>query len=281
MEEDDSTHYELILGGLKAETLYSVSVAAYTTKGDGAHSKAKLVQTTGIVPGPPSLWVRPGSDSSVVVRWAPPRDCSETASDSQGTPVEIRGYRLQFGLKNTSSNTTVDFTHRERNFTVRDLSPGSTYLFALSAKSRAGYGGVAQQEITIPMFPPSGYPKLADFLNATCCSLQFSWLPPAPNESNGVITEYTVAYKQAAAPRLSTDPASSALPTPSAPPWSITLPASDSSYTILGLNHSTAYEVQLRAHNKAGPGPFSPTLLCLTLAFDTGRPREHLSTSKH
>lgn len=39
---------ELILGGLKAETLYSVSVAAYTTKGDGAHSKARLVQTTGI-----------------------------------------------------------------------------------------------------------------------------------------------------------------------------------------------------------------------------------------
>lgn len=39
---------ELILGGLKAETLYSVSVAAYTTKGDGAHSKAKLVQTLGI-----------------------------------------------------------------------------------------------------------------------------------------------------------------------------------------------------------------------------------------
>lgn len=39
---------ELILGGLKAESLYSVSVAAYTTKGDGAHSKAKLVQTLGI-----------------------------------------------------------------------------------------------------------------------------------------------------------------------------------------------------------------------------------------
>lgn len=38
----------MILGGLKPETLYSISVAAYTTKGDGAHSKAKLVQTQGI-----------------------------------------------------------------------------------------------------------------------------------------------------------------------------------------------------------------------------------------
>ncbi|XP_013888308.1 receptor-type tyrosine-protein phosphatase S isoform X2 [Austrofundulus limnaeus] len=273
MEENDSTLYELILGGLKAETLYSVSVAAYTTKGDGAHSKAKLVQTTGIVPGPPSLWVRPGLGSSVVLRWAPPQDCSGTGSDSRGTPVEIRGYRLQFGLKNSSLNSTVDFTHRERNFTLRDLSPGSSYLFALSAKSRAGYGEAARQEIAVPMFPPSGYPRLADFVNVTCCSLQFSWLPPAPEESDGVLTEYTVSYKQAATPGLSTDPGSSAIPSPPTPPWLVTLPASESSYIIVGLNHSTAYEVQLRAHNKAGPGPFSPPLLCLTLAFDTDVPR--------
>jgi hypothetical protein len=36
------------VGGLKPETSYSVSVAAYTTKGDGTHSKAKVVQTLGI-----------------------------------------------------------------------------------------------------------------------------------------------------------------------------------------------------------------------------------------
>uniref|UniRef100_A0AAQ5YHU3 protein-tyrosine-phosphatase n=1 Tax=Amphiprion ocellaris TaxID=80972 RepID=A0AAQ5YHU3_AMPOC len=219
MEEDDSTQYELILGGLKAETLYSVSVAAYTTKGDGAHSKAKLVQTPGI-----------GKHMSSIHR---------------GTPLEIQGYRLQFGPKNTSLDTTVDFTNREKNFTVRDLSPGSSYVFVLSAKSRAGYGDVVQQEITVPMSPPLGYPKISDFVNATCCSLQFSWLPPAPEECNGVITEYTIAYKETA--------------------------ASESSYTILGLNHSTTYEVQLRAHNKAGPGPFSPPLVCLTLALETGR----------
>ncbi|KAF7222769.1 receptor-type tyrosine-protein phosphatase delta-like [Nothobranchius furzeri] len=281
MEEDDSTQYELILGGLKAETLYSVSVAAYTTKGDGAHSKAKLVRTTGIVPGPPSLWVRPQSATSVVVRWSPPLDCPETAPDNRGTPLEIKGYHLQYGLKNSSLNTTEDFSPRERNFTVGNLTPGSSYLFVLAAINRVGYGDAAQQEIDIPISPPSGYPKLTDFVNATCCSLQFFWLPLAPDECNSVITEYTVAYKQAAAPRLSADPVPSVSPAPSAPPWLITLPASESSYTIVGLNHSTAYEVQLRAHNKAGPGPFSPALLCLTLAFETGRPGEHLSASKH
>ncbi|XP_034744852.1 receptor-type tyrosine-protein phosphatase S-like isoform X10 [Etheostoma cragini] len=273
MEEDDSTQYELILGGLKSETLYSISVAAYTTKGDGAHSKTKLVQTLGIVPGPPSLWVRPGSGPTVVVRWAPPVECSESSSDSRGAPVVIQGYRLQFGLKNTSLDNTVDFTNKEKNFTVRNLSPGSTYVFVLSAKSRAGYGDVVQHEITVPVFPPVGYPKIPDFVNATCCSLHFSWLPPAPEECNGVITEYTILYKEAAGLKPFADPVPAAIPAPTAPPWLITLPASESSYTILGLNHSTAYEVQLRAHNKAGPGPFSPPLVSRTLAFETDVPR--------
>lgn len=208
----------------------------------------------------------------MVVRWAPPLECSESGSDSRGAPLQILGYRLQFGPKNTSLDTTVDFTNRETNFTVRNLSPGASYVFVLSAKSRAGYGDLVQQEITVPMFPPSGYPKISDFINATCCSLQFSWLPPAPEECNGVITEYTVAYKEATSPKPSADPVGpSSLPAPPSLPWLITVPARESSYTILGLNHSTAYEVQLRAHNKAGPGPFSPPVVSRTLAFETGR----------
>uniref|UniRef100_A0A8C5I390 protein-tyrosine-phosphatase n=1 Tax=Gouania willdenowi TaxID=441366 RepID=A0A8C5I390_GOUWI len=236
---------EMILGDLKADTLYSITLAAYTTKGDGAHSKAKLVQTRGIVPGPPSLWLRPESGPSVVVRWAPPLNCLESVSKSQEAPVEIQGYRLQFGLKNSSLNVGLNFTNREKNFTVRNLFSGSTYVFVLSAKSRAGYGDVVQQEITIPLFPPSGYPKISDPINATCCSLQLSWHHLSPEQQNDAITEYTLAYKEASGPKPSSDPGSS-LPAP----------------TVL-----------IRAHNKAGPGPFSPPLVHFTLAFETDVPR--------
>ncbi|XP_073693738.1 LOW QUALITY PROTEIN: receptor-type tyrosine-protein phosphatase delta-like [Garra rufa] len=48
-EYDDSAEHELVLTDLHAETTYSVTVAAYTTKGDGARSKPKLVTTTGAV----------------------------------------------------------------------------------------------------------------------------------------------------------------------------------------------------------------------------------------
>lgn len=42
-----STGQEAIITGLLPETTYSVILAAYTTKGDGARSKAKVVTTTG------------------------------------------------------------------------------------------------------------------------------------------------------------------------------------------------------------------------------------------
>ncbi|XP_024908290.1 receptor-type tyrosine-protein phosphatase S isoform X4 [Cynoglossus semilaevis] len=272
-EEDESTQYELILGDLKPETVYSVSVAAYTTKGDGAHSKAKLVQTLGIVPGPPSLQLRLRSGPSVEVWWTPPLESFESGSNSRRLPVEIQGYRLQFGLKNSALYTTIEFGNREKNFTVKTLSPGSTYVFVLSAKSKAGYGDVAQQEITVPIYPPMGYPEISDIVNVTCCSVQFSWLPLTSKESNSPITGHTVAYKQVTDPKPSTDPAASTSSSLSIPPWIVSLPANDFSCIIQGLNHSTAYELQLRAHNKAGPGPFSPPLVFQTLAFETDVPR--------
>nr|XP_029478833.1 LOW QUALITY PROTEIN: receptor-type tyrosine-protein phosphatase S-like [Oncorhynchus nerka] len=264
--EDDFTEYEMIVGGLKPETSYSVSVAAYTTKGDGTHSKAKVVQTLGIVPGAPSLSVRPGSESSMVVRWGPPSRGSDSGPGAKGSEIQIQGYRLQFGLKNATLDTIVEFSSRERMYTLTDVIPGLTYVVTLSAKSRSGYGDESWEELEMPEYPPRGYPQIMESINATCCSLQFSWLPPVPSERNGVITEYTVAYREEGG----LDPMGI---DPLGPPRQITLPASESSYTILGLNHSTGYEVQMCAHTSVGPGPFSPPLLYRTMTFETDVPR--------
>ncbi|XP_053700105.1 receptor-type tyrosine-protein phosphatase S isoform X7 [Synchiropus splendidus] len=69
---DDTAEYDMVIGGLKPDTTYSITVAAYTTKGDGARSKPKLVVTKGAVPGPPFLSVAPNSETSAVVHWDPP-----------------------------------------------------------------------------------------------------------------------------------------------------------------------------------------------------------------
>lgn len=44
----------MVIGGLKPDTTYSITVAAYTTKGDGARSKPKLVVTKGA--GQSNVW---------------------------------------------------------------------------------------------------------------------------------------------------------------------------------------------------------------------------------
>lgn len=43
----ESHKQEMIIAGLQPETAYSITVAAYTMKGDGARSKPKVVTTKG------------------------------------------------------------------------------------------------------------------------------------------------------------------------------------------------------------------------------------------
>ena len=182
--------------------------------------------------------------------------------------MEVQGYRLGFRPRNATLDTTVELSARERTYTLTDIRPPVTYIFTLAARSRAGYGEEARQEVEVPDQPPSGFPQVSDEVNATCCSLQLSWGPPDPAQANGVITEYTITYREVGGAKP--PDATPAAATPAAP-WQVTVPASQSSYTILGLNPSTVYEVQLRAHTSAGSGPFSPPLLSSTLAFETGR----------
>ncbi|KAF6733957.1 Receptor-type tyrosine-protein phosphatase F [Oryzias melastigma] len=68
---DESTEHEAVIGGLQSETTYSVTVAAYTTKGDGARSKAKVVTTTGAVPGKPSMIISATSGNTALIQWQP------------------------------------------------------------------------------------------------------------------------------------------------------------------------------------------------------------------
>ncbi|KAG7488082.1 hypothetical protein MATL_G00030720 [Megalops atlanticus] len=219
-ETDDTAEYEMIIGGLQPDTTYSITVAAYTTKGDGARSKPKLVVTKGAVPGPPSLFVRQQSETSALVQWKPP--------ESKAPGLEVLGYRLQFGRKDVTPLAALEFTAQEREYTVSSVHRGAIYIFKVSAKSHSGFGEEAWQELTIP------------------------------EERNGAITEYTIAYKEAGS---------------SASPRELTLPASESSYTLNSLHPNSAYDVKIRAHTSVGPGPYSPPIQYRTVAVETDVPK--------
>ncbi|KAG7456890.1 hypothetical protein MATL_G00240710 [Megalops atlanticus] len=241
---------EMIIGGLQPDTTYSITVAAYTTKGDGARSKPKLVVTKGAVPGPPSLSVSQHTETSAVVRWQPPAE--------GGPGLEVQGYRLQFGRKDVTPLATLEFTAQEQEYTVSNVHRGATYIFRISAKSRSGFGEEAWQELTVPEEVPKGYPQILEGSNVTCCSVQLSWQPPVLAERNGAITEYTLAYKEAGS---------------AGSPRELTLPASESSYTLNSLNPNSVYDVKIRAHTSVGPGPYSPPIQYRTVAFETDVPK--------
>uniref|UniRef100_A0AAQ4QU09 protein-tyrosine-phosphatase n=1 Tax=Gasterosteus aculeatus aculeatus TaxID=481459 RepID=A0AAQ4QU09_GASAC len=229
---------------LSSDTTYSITVAAYTTKGDGARSKPKLVVTKGPVPGLPYLSVEQDSETSAVVRWDPP-------DFTNG--MDLQGYRLQFGRKDVSPLATLEFAPQERQYPVVNIHLGATYLFKVSAKSRGGFGEEAVVELSVPEKTPGGYPQIHEGSNVTCCSLQLSWSPPILAERNGVITEYTLAYKETGTGGASRE---------------LRFPPSQCSYVVNSLKPNSAYDVKIRAHTIVGPGPYSPTIQYRTVAFD-------------
>uniref|UniRef100_A0A667XEB3 protein-tyrosine-phosphatase n=1 Tax=Myripristis murdjan TaxID=586833 RepID=A0A667XEB3_9TELE len=235
---------EMVIGGLHPNTTYSITVAAYTTKGDGARSKPKLVVTKVAVPGPPRLSVAQDSETSAVVRWDPPDLVSG---------MDLQGYRLQFGRKDVSPLATLEFAPQERVYSVGSVHRGATYLFKISAKSRGGFGEEAVMELRVPENTPGGYPQIKEGSNVTCCSVQLSWSPPVLAERNGAITEYTLAYKEAGT---------------GGAPRELRLPPNLSSYVLNSLKPNSAYDVKIRAHTSVGPGPYSPPIQYRTVAFD-------------
>ncbi|XP_047230412.1 receptor-type tyrosine-protein phosphatase S isoform X11 [Girardinichthys multiradiatus] len=235
---------EMVIGGLKPDTTYSVTVAAYTTKGDGARSKPKVVVTKGAVPGPPYLSVAQDSKTSAVVHWDPPDLING---------MDLQGYRLQFGRKDVSPLATLEFAPQERQYSVGNIHRGASYLFKISAKSRGGFGEEAVVELNVPENAPGGYPQITKGSMVTCCSMQLSWSPPVLAERNGVITEYTLAYKEAGTREA---------------PQELRLPPNLSSYELNSLKPNSAYDVKIRAHTSVGPGPYSPPIQYRTVAID-------------
>lgn len=203
-----------------------------------------------VVPARPVLSVNLVNETSASVIW--------TTQRSSDPLQEIRGFRLTYGLRNHSRSISVDVGPEERRRDVSDLRPGGVYSFLLAARGRSGYGELAEEELSVPEFPPRGFPQLLERVNATCCSLQFSWIPPG-----GAYTGYTLAYEEAGG---------------SVEPRTLTVPADACSYTLHGLNPDQEYAVRISAHNGAGSGPFSPQVRFRTTAFDTGTTGERNPT---
>ncbi|VTJ88426.1 Hypothetical predicted protein [Marmota monax] len=243
---------EMVITDLQPETAYSITVAAYTMKGDGARSKPKVVVTKGAVLGRPTLSVQQTPEGSLLARWEPP-----AAAEDQ-----VLGYRLQFGRQDAPPLATLEFAPSEDRYTAAGVHKGATYVFRLAARSRGGLGEEAAEVLSIPEDAPHGHPQILEAAgNASAGTVLLRWLPPVPAERNGAIVKYTVAVREAGAlgPARETE-----LPAAAEP-------GAENVLTLRGLKPDTAYDLQVRAHTRRGPGPYSPPVRYRTFLRDQGR----------
>uniref|UniRef100_A0A8B9NB34 Receptor-type tyrosine-protein phosphatase F n=1 Tax=Accipiter nisus TaxID=211598 RepID=A0A8B9NB34_9AVES len=231
---------ETIIGGLLPETTYSVTVAAYTTKGDGARSKPKVITTTGAVPGKPTMMISTTAMNTALIQWHPPKEMVG----------ELLGYRLQYRRLDEEKMNTIDFGKRDHHYTVTNLHKGATYLFKLSAKNRAGPGEEFEKEITTAEDVPSGFPQNLRVVGLTTSTTEVAWDPPVLAERNGKIVNYTVVYRDINSQQ------------------DLVNITKDTSITLTNLKPDTTYDIKVRARTNKGVGPLSPSIQSRTMPVE-------------
>ncbi|XP_036035397.1 receptor-type tyrosine-protein phosphatase F isoform X19 [Onychomys torridus] len=114
---------ETTISGLTPETTYSVTVAAYTTKGDGARSKPKVVTTAGAVFAK-NFRVAAAMKTSVLLSWEVP-DSYKSAVPFKilynGQSVEVDGHSMRKLIADLQPNTEYSFVLMNRGSSAGGL----------------------------------------------------------------------------------------------------------------------------------------------------------------
>nr|XP_057930094.1 protein tyrosine phosphatase receptor type Fa isoform X8 [Doryrhamphus excisus] len=229
---------EAVLMGLLPETSYSVTVAAYTTKGDGARSKARVVTTSGAVPGKPTMMISTTIGNTALIQWQPPKE----------VVGEHVGYQLQYKRAEEDVFTVRDFRKTDDHFTVTGLHKGATYIFKLCAKNRAGNGEEYTKEVSTPEDIPGSYPLNLSVVGLTATTTELAWDPPPLADRNGKIIKYVVVYRDINSQNNSSNATAS------------------TRMTIQGLRPDTTYDIRVQAFTSKGGGPISPSIQSRTMS---------------
>ena len=242
-----STATSVTITGLTNGTMYEVQVRAGNSVGDGAWSASATgtpVASASAPSAPPAPALTAG-DGRLGVSWTAPSDNGAAIDDYdvRYRPAGGSWMELPDGVKSTATSATIT-----------GLTNGTTYEVQVRAGNSVGDGpwsasatGTPVASASAPSAPP------APALTAGDGQLGVSWT--APSDNGASIDDYDVRYR------------------PSGGSWT-ELPdgvkSTATSATITGLTNGTAYEVQVRAGNSAGDGPWSASASGTPVAADSG-----------
>ena len=224
--------------GLADATSYDVQVRARHSAGDTAWSASASATTNDAadppVPGAPSVTSVTGGSQQVSVSWSPP---------SSNGGAAITHYRWRRRTGSGSWTEGPDLAASPTSATISSLKASTSYQVQVRAKNSAGWGPWSRSRTgtttaAIPRVPgDSGVPRVV----GGNWRVFVSWTAPSSN-GGAAITHYQLRHRTGSRS------------------WTTgsDLAASSTSKTITGLAASTSYQVQVRAKNSAGYGPWSP-----------------------
>ena len=224
-----STTIGITITGLTNSTTYQVQVRATNDNGDSDWSDSASATPATQVPDAPSAPALVSDDAELDVSWAAPDMNGGTFSS----------YSVQYSVNEVSwltSNVTID--QSARTATITGLTNGTLYYVSVRATNSVGPGAWSNSASL-----KAGLPDAMSLptLTAKHQSIDVSWTAGSGNGTT--INDYDVRYKQTSGSTWTELPD--------------TTPSTDLSATIGSLTNGTGYDVQVRAGNSHGDGPWS------------------------
>ena len=223
-----------VVTGLDNGTVYQVRVRASNGQGDGPWSDREEGQpaTTPAAPVPPALTP---DNRKLRVSWDAP-------DNDGGAP--ITGYDVQYSVDPGSTwrewHGSAD-AQPVLQTTIAGLENGATYAVQVRARNAQGDGPWSASALDQPVGVPTAPPSLT--LTPGNRQLQVDW--DAPGDNGGApIGNYTIRYSNDSGSTWTA--------------WDAPIDPQSLQATITGLENGTIYQVQVRASNRQGDGPWSP-----------------------
>ncbi|XP_022247937.1 tyrosine-protein phosphatase Lar-like isoform X3 [Limulus polyphemus] len=234
------------------QTIYTIRVQAFTSRGPGPLSAPVQVKTQQGVPSQPSnLVAKSTSSTTVQLQWSHPEHSGES----------IIGYELYW-----NDTFTQQEYHRTipaiNSYTLSNLYPDTLYHIWVAAKSKRGEGAATPPvNVKTDQYLPGAPPQHIHGSAVSSRSLRITWLPPPVDQQNGQITYYKIKYLKAS---TSNDPKKAR---------QIQTGPDERSFIIDGLEKWTKYYIWVLAGTVVGDGPLSAPLIVQTDEDVPGEPR--------
>ncbi|KAF8786936.1 Receptor-type tyrosine-protein phosphatase like protein [Argiope bruennichi] len=241
------------ISDLTPQTIYTIRIQAFTSRGPGPHSAPVQVKTQQGVPSQPSnLRVLATSSTTVHVSWSKPSHSGE----------KVIGYDLYWNDTFTQQQYHQSLPDTD-SFTLTDLYPDTLYYVWVAARSRQGEGAATPPaQVRTDQYVPGAPPQEVRGNAVNSRSLQVTWKPPPREQQNGAIIYYKIKYLKA---EFGDDLVKA---------QEIRVEADQLSYIIGGLEKWTEYRVWVIAGTEVGDGPHSLPIILRTDEDVPGEPRQ-------